>query len=276
MKYKKIVQFILLSTLLVILDGCGSDASKKRVINSETNLSYELQSYYADALDKNSTALKRSLHEILLNSAIFLTYSEDYQVLGETDKDFSQSSQDKVILFYMQKSEAADMKCHSSSKDCWNREHMWPKSLGVGYDELVNSYTDLHHLRPSDATINSSRGNKPYGDAITPYDKIPGFYVDSRFEVSDNLKGDVARAILYMTVRYEGDNGEPDLEIYANNFSDKYPAELCTMLRWHEIDPVTTEEIRRNNIVEEYQGNRNPFVDSPSWVEKIWGTQCTL
>ena len=276
LKYKKIVQLMLLSVMIVLLNGCGDETSKNIRVNIEVNLSYELQSYYADALDKNGTALKHSLHEILLNSAIFLTYSQDYEILDKTDKDFSQSSENNVILFYKQKSESVDMKCHSGSKNCWNREHMWPKSLGVGYDEFVNSYTDLHHLRPSDSRINSSRGNKPYGDATTPYSKIPGFYVDDKFEVSDNLKGDVARAILYMTVRYEGDNDEPDLEIYANNFSDKYPAELCTMLRWHELDPVTPAEIRRNDIVQKYQGNRNPFVDSPSWVEKIWGEQCQL
>lgn len=241
---------------------------------TQSGLSYELQSYYADAIGKRGSDLKKALHTILLNSAIYLTYSQDYELLSKTDKDFSKPNEDNVILFYTQTSVPADDKCHSNSKDCWNREHMWPKSLGVGYDSLVNTYTDLHHLRPSDAKVNSDRSNKPYGEATTPYDRISGFYSDTDFEVSDELKGNVARAILYMTVRYEGDNDEPDLEIYTDDFSTKYPAELCTMLRWNHIDPVTNEDKRRNDIVQQYQGNRNPFVDDSSWVDAIWGLEC--
>jgi len=252
----------------------NNDSNQTDLNTTTIALPYELQSYYADAIGKSGDDLKDSLHTIVLNSAIFLTYSQDYEIMSNTDKDFSQPDEENVILFYLQTSATADSKCHSSSKECWNREHMWPKSLGVGYDSLVNTYTDLHHLRPSDAKVNSDRSNKPYGEARTPYSKISGFYSDKFFEVSDELKGNVARAILYMTVRYEGDNDEPDLEIYANDFSTKYPAELCTMLHWNHIDPVTNKDIRRNDIVQQYQGNRNPFVDNSSWVDAIWGAQC--
>jgi len=252
----------------------NNDSNQTDLNTTETTFSYELQSYYADAIDKSGDNLKDSLHTILLNSAIFLTYSQVYDIMSETDKDFSEPDEENVILFYSQTSVTTESKCHSNSTDCWNREHMWPKSLGVGYDSLVNTYTDLHHLRPSDAMVNSDRSNKPYGEATTPYDRISGFYSDKFFEVSDVLKGNVARAILYMTVRYEGDNDEPDLEIYADDFSTKYPAELCTMLRWNHIDPVTNEDKRRNDIVQQYQGNRNPFVDDSSWVDAIWGPQC--
>lgn len=252
----------------------NNDSEQTDLNNTKTTMSYELQSYYADAMNKNSDDLKNSLHTILLNSAIFLTYAQDYELMSKTDKDFSKPDEENVILFYLQTSATADSKCHSESSGCWNREHMWPKSLGVGYDSLVNTYTDLHHLRPSDASVNSFRSNKPYGEATTPYNVIPGFYSDEDFEVSDALKGNVARAILYMTVRYEGDNNEPDLEIYANNFSTAYPAELCTMLRWNHIDPVTSEDKRRNDIVQQYQGNRNPFVDDATWADTIWGWQC--
>ncbi|MBN2816047.1 MAG: endonuclease, partial [Campylobacterales bacterium] len=254
------------------------------VENNETNssneenqtviLPVELQSYYTDALDKNGSSLKSALHSIVTNSAVYVTYAQAYEYLAVTDMDESVASGDNLILFYMQSSFLSELRCGSSATGCWNREHMWPKSLGVGYNESVNTYTDLHHLRPTDAGINSSRGNTPYGDATTPYSKIDGFYYDDKFEVSDTLKGEVARAILYMTVRYEGDNGEPDLEIYAGDFTDSYPAELCTMYRWHYLDPVSESEKKRNDLVQSYQGNRNPFVDNPEWVESIWGNEC--
>jgi len=241
---------------------------------SSAELSDQLLNYYADAIDKNAKSLKSALHSIVSETAIYLTYAQAYQYLAETDKDYRVASGDNLVLFYMQTSFASELRCGSSATGCWNREHMWPKSLGVGYNESVNTYTDLHHLRPTDAGINSSRSNTPYGDATTPYSKIDGFYYDNKFEVSDTLKGEVARAILYMTVRYEGDNSEPDLEIYAGDFSDSYPAELCTMYRWHFLDAVSENERKRNDVVESYQGNRNPFVDNPQWVEDIWGDEC--
>ena len=250
------------------------DSNETQETNTTVELSYELQSYYSLAIGKKRTELKSALHRVVSDSAIYLTYAQDYEYLSKTDKDFSKPNEDNLILFYLQTSFDADTKCRSISSGCWNREHMWPKSLGVGYDALINSYTDLHHLRPTDSRINSSRGNKPYGEATTPYSKIDGFYYDEKFEVSDVLKGEVARAILYMTVRYEGDNGEPDLEIYANDFSDSYPAELCTMYAWHHFDTVSEEEIIRNSLVQKYQGNRNPFVDNPTWVDDIWESEC--
>ncbi len=295
MRKKHIFKIVFVVLVSLVFIGCDAADTKKgstypdvnvtqQIDNNKTQtpdtnatqgaLSYELQSYYADAIGKKNDKLKHALHTILKDSAIYLTYAEDYKLLAKTDKDFSKPDEDNVVLFYLQESESAENRCHSNSKNCWNREHMWPKSLGVGYDSSVNTYTDLHHLRPSDANVNAFRSNKPYGYATTPYDRIDGFYADDKFEVSDVLKGNVARAILYMTVRYEGDNDEPDLEIYAHNFSNKYPAELCTMLEWNKIDPVTDADRKRNDIVAKYQGNRNPFVDHVAWVDDIWADKC--
>lgn len=288
------ILFAFIFVFVLFFTGCNPENAQAIIADTDNNttkpvettpndsneihstLSYELQSYYADALNKKGEALKSSLHTIISDSAIFLTYAQDYDLLSKTDKDFSKPSEENLILFYLQESVTADSRCGSDGSNCWNREHMWPKSLGVGDNPLVNSYTDLHHLRPSNVDVNGFRGNKPYGDATIPYNKIDGFYYDEKFEVRDNLKGDVARAILYMAVRYEGDNNEPDLEIYANDFSDTRPAELCTMLRWNHIDPVTSAEIKRNDIVQSYQGNRNPFVDDALWADTIWGSQCDL
>ena len=232
-----------------------------------------LKVYYASALDKKDIVLKEALHAIIYKS-VFLTYTEAYNAMDTTDMDVNNPG--NVILFYKGVSEPADNKCHSSSMECWNREHLWPKSLGVGYDSGIACYTDLHHLRPSDARVNSDRSNKIFGLATTIYPEIEDFFWDdTTWEVADTLKGDVARAMFYMSVRYEGDGDEPDLEIYAHDESISNPAELCLMLEWNRSDPVSDFERRRNDSVYEYQENRNPFVDNPSWADDIWKAECT-
>ncbi|MEA1983427.1 MAG: endonuclease [Campylobacterota bacterium] len=245
--------------------------------NTTLQLSETLQVYYADALDKNESALKSSLHRIILQSK-FLTYSEAYTAMGLTNKDLKSRDEEKVILFYSQESVLAADKCHTISPDgCWNREHLWPKSLGVGYDDSVASYTDLHHLQPANAQVNMDRSNRRFSKATTPYIKIDDFYYDDSrwsWEVADDLKGDVARAMLYMVVRYEGESGEPDLELYAHDESTERPADLCEMLEWNRMDRVSNSEIRRNEIIYQYQNNRNPFIDNNEWVDLIWISKC--
>ena len=268
--------FFILAVVLFL--GCDSTKSQNttptQITSPHTELKKSLQTYYKAALNKKGTDLKDALHTIIRKSTSF-SYSQAYNLLDIIDQDPNNSN--NVILFYTQTSRAANEKCHSSSQDCWNREHMWPKSLGVGYDDSVAAYTDLQHLRPTDAVVNSDRGNKIYGVASVPYPKIAHFYWDtsaSIWEVSDNLKGDVARVILYMTVRYEGDDNEPDLEIYAGDESISRPAELCLMLEWNELDKVSENERKRNDLIYSYQKNRNPFIDNQQWVEDIWETMC--
>ena len=90
------------------------------------------------------------------------------------------------------------------------------------------------------------------------------------------MQGDVARMMFYMAVRYEGNENEPDLELTDSlqHKSSKVPvhARLSVLLEWHEADPVDSLEIRRNDIIYEYQRNRNPFIDRPEYVGILWGS----
>jgi endonuclease I len=92
------------------------------------------------------------------------------------------------------------------------------------------------------------------------------------FEPRDEVKGDVARMIFYMAVRYEGFNGEIDLEI--NELVDNNAPNigiLSVLLQWHLDDPVDDLERTRNDLIFGYQGNRNPFIDHPEFANLIWG-----
>jgi endonuclease I len=81
------------------------------------------------------------------------------------------------------------------------------------------------------------------------------------------MKGDIARSMFYMATRYEGNDSESDLEF--NTIGD-----ICTFLTWHLNDPVSQEEIERNNKTFEFQNNRNPFIDHPEWAANIWNSHC--
>ncbi|TYS67661.1 ribonuclease [Sutcliffiella horikoshii] len=225
-------------------------------------------SYYSSAEGKTGSALKTALHNIIDDHQT-LSYDAVWDALRNTDEDPANAN--NVLLLYTGRSQSKFM--NGGGVNDWNREHVWAKSHG-DFGTTQGPGTDLHHLRPTDVTVNSSRGNLDFDNGGSQHSEAPGNYYDSdSWEPRDEVKGDVARMIFYMAVRYEGDSGELDLEInnYVNNGSAPYHGKLSVLLQWHAEDPVDAREIRRNNIIfENYQGNRNPFIDHPEFAEMIW------
>ena len=136
----------------------------------------------------------------------------------------------------------------------WNREHIWPKSLSGGLYSTVtgstkNAGTDLHQLRPALTSINSSRNNKPFGPTTD----------NLYFEPKDDIKGDVARIIFYMNIRYNMD---------IEKLGVAKSVEM--LILWHNQDPVDYYEIYRNEQIQQIQGNYNPFIDNPWLVDFIY------
>lgn len=142
-----------------------------------------------------------------------------------------------------------------------NAEHTWPQSKFGGQEKDAQK-CDLHHLFPSDSQMNAIRGNHAFGTPVSGFKatKCPvsqfgrnaeGGWV---FAPPTKQRGDTARAIFYFSVRY-------GLAVDATQEAE--------LKRWHQEDPVSQEEIVRNGEVEKIQGNRNPFVDHPEYVQKI-------
>lgn len=162
-----------------------------------------------------------------------------------------------------------------------NREHVWPKSKASYYQR--GGGADLHHLRPSISSVNSAKSNHTFGNLNgqgSP-SRIDGRDIiwtgNNMLEVQDNVKGDVARILLYVYVRW----AQPNL--YTNVAANLLPPldadddansgvraieSLDTLLQWMEIDPVDEWEMARNDQVENVQGNRNVFIDYPelAWL----------
>lgn len=229
---------------------------------------YDLATYYKNASGKSGQALKVALHDII-DDHEELTYKEVWEALKVIDED--PLNDKNVILIYTGKSLAKSS--NGTGRDDWNREHVWAKSHG-DFGTRLGAGTDLHHIKPADVTVNSSRNNKNFDNSDEPHHEALLCRHDSdSFEPRDSVKGDVSRMIFYMAVRYEGEDGEPDLELveYMNESKSPHHGKLSTLLEWHKKDPVSDFERRRNNLIyEKYQGNRNPFIDHPEWVEAIW------
>ncbi|MQY15041.1 Extracellular ribonuclease [Streptomyces sp. RB5] len=224
--------------------------------------------YYKNAVGKTGTGLKSALHTII-GPQSKLSYAALWEALKVTDQDPGNSA--NVLLIYSGKSRAKSL--NGGNVGDWNREHVWAKSHG-DFGTATGPGTDLHHMRAEDVQVNSIRGNKDFDNGGSPVTGAPGSFTDSdSFEPRDAVKGDVARMILYMAVRYEGGDGFPNLEPNdsTSNGSAPYHGRLSVLKQWNEQDPPDAWEERRNQVIyDTYQHNRNPFIDHPEWVEAIW------
>ena len=201
--------------------------------------------YYDDVdLELTGSALKAVLRELLQDThKKYTSYKDCKTMLPDIDEDLTNSN--NMILFYTGQS---IVKSQDLNND-WNREHVWPKSLG--WFEETYAGSDLHHIRPCKPSVNSSRGNKKFGTTTNGNYYCP----------DDAYKGDVARIIFYLMVAYNE----------ADNYSFTSVAQSLTMLLdWNELDPVSELEIVRNDKIEVIQGNRNPFIDYPELADQIW------
>lgn len=245
---------------------------------SDDPAGYSFNSYYANAIGQTGNNLKSALNGVIQQGHTRLSYTPGvWDALMFTDEDPNNSS--NVLLIYKGNSVDKNFRAgQTNSQDAWNREHVWAKSHGFPSSSQW-AYTDIHHLRPSDVSINSTRSNKDFDNGGSPISEAPENLTDSdSFEPRDEVKGDVARMVFYMDVRYEGNDssGTPDLEVadYVGTGSQALLGKLCTLVAWHRADAVSAQEVRRNGRIHQVQGNRNPFIDNPNWVEDIYGSKC--
>ncbi|MDC7220565.1 MAG: endonuclease [Spirochaetales bacterium] len=273
MKKTIITLLLLLPTLFA---ACDTGDSTSNSSNSE------LDSYYADAENLTGDELKAALHTIISTDVTAYSYSELWDQLSYTDRSDDDESQ--VELLYTGWTYDADD--HGGDTDQWNREHVWAKSHG-DFGTATGPGTDLHHIRPTDVSVNSARSNLDFDEGGSLYTDGDGetecYYDSDSWEPRDEVKGDVARMIFYMAVRYEGDSETDygyDLELADSvdtldltDGSNGYHGKLSTLLEWNDEDPVSDWEMERNDRIEECQGNRNPFVDYPDWADDIWADE---
>lgn len=262
--YAKFAALSLLMTLPWVTQ-CGrhDQAASLRSITA-----VDAEQYYDAARGKSGEELRRTLTSIVSQSQR-LTYGSLKSILPYTDED--PRNPGNMLLIYSGRSISL------RAQESWNREHVWPQSHGL---EGAPGKSDLHHIRPCENQVNSTRGDKDFGELNgtgEPIPGAPGTYVDPDQEIiepRDEVKGDIARMLFFMDIRYEGVGEGRDLEL-VNQQRTRGPrlGRLDALLKWHEQDPVDEIERQRNQRIYEHQENRNPFIDHPEWVSDVMAHQ---
>lgn len=226
--------------------------------------------YYAAAGDLIGTDLKAALHERIRGHRV-LSYGSGGTVPALRVLDAMPDDPTQVRLLYWGTGRSAAN--YGGNNGQWNHEHCWPRSYGIGSRGPGNA--DLFNLRPCDVAANSERANFYFAeiDGGTPAVRAPLCRkTSSQWMPRPEEKGDLARAMFYMAVRYEGGEATADLELSDTpNASANRFGHLSDLLRWHREDPVDEEERRRNHLIyTDFQFNRNPFVDDPDYAEMVF------
>jgi len=257
----------------------------------------EPANYYQSANGLTCAALKSSLSAIITNGYNELQYLDLWATYPRTDKKRNDANTADVVWdMYSDNPNGPDPytytfivdQCGQYNKegDCYNREHTFPQSW---FNELQPMKSDMNHIFPTDGEVNGIRSNFPFGEvsnvSITTRNGSKlgtgnNFgYTGTVFEPINEYKGDIARAVLYMSVRYENliggwiNNGNANEVLNGTSYPVFDPWQIRLLYKWHIQDPVSVKEIRRNDSVFVIQKNRNPFIDRPEWVYDIWS--CT-
>jgi len=267
--------------------------------------------YYDGVVTTTPAELRATLHEVIDDHQRFpytSSATDTWDILESADEDPLDTG--RILDVYRNASYA---KVGGGNTE-YNREHTWPKSFGYPNDNSQNyPYSDCHALFLCDSGYNSSRSNKPFrycetsctektteayfgqggGSGIYPGNSnwTSGSGASGAWETWSARRGDVARALLYLDLRYEGGSHgitgslEPDLILTDDealiaasntgaNESIAYMGMLSVLLQWHIEDPVDSLEMWRNDVIYSFQGNRNPFIDHPEWVDCLFVDNC--
>lgn len=244
--------------------------------------------YYDSADGLTGENLRLALHEIIKGHNS-IEYNDIWGAFWDTDN----KGNDIVWDMYSDVPDGEPSYVYSLGTDqcgnysgegcCYNREHSWPQSWFNKNNKIPR--TDLHHIFATDGQVNHDRDNYPFGEVNSASSifsngsklgscKTPG-YTGTVFEPIDEYKGDFARAIMYMSVRYYQEDSNWNSSPMTEK-SDIKPWAIAMLLRWNESDPVSQKEIARNNVIyDDYQRNRNPFVDCPEYARMIWDPNWT-
>ncbi|KGO87932.1 ribonuclease [Flavobacterium suncheonense GH29-5 = DSM 17707] len=234
--------------------------------------------YYDSLEGLSGDALKQALQDIIANPAVVRAhnYGDIWEILQSADVNPENSNQ--VWMYYVEAPRAKlDRQTESSGVGKWVREHVFAQARGgfsggtsstpdginvwlpTNADDILAAHADAHHLHAEDGVENGIKSNKDFG--LDAYNGPAG--------TQGKWKGDIARALFYMAVRYNAlslVNGNP-----PDTSGNQIMGDLATLLTWNHTDPRDDFEMNRNNYIYTWQMNRNPFIDYPNLADYIWG-----
>lgn len=233
--------------------------------------------YYDSLEGKSGAVLKQAIQDIIANPEVVRAHNYgDVNTILRTADQNPLNSNEIWMMYKEQPRSKLLIQTTGSGTGKWNREHIYPQSRGgfanatseipdgmnvwepTSASMTLHGHSDAHHIRAEDGQENSSRNNKDFG--LTDYNGFTGN--------QGSWKGDVARAVFYMAIRYN------TLDVVNGNPPDTTVGQLgdlATLLTWNAADPSDDFEMNRNNYIYTWQFNRNPFIDYPNLADYIWG-----
>ena len=237
----------------------SSSESESETVSESTSSTTSVGPFngYYDSIDETSGATKmlEDIQTLMFNShKHYTTYGQIRSLFFYSDADPDKPG--NILSFYS----------HTSMDGTWdggttyNREHVWPLASSGGLFQRGNDDSggggDLHHIRPAAVSENSDRGNQKFGSFIPP----------------DHAKGDCARICMYLYAHYSnrinGSGTNRSSYVGALNLGNVFTTNTV-LKQWNELDPVDDLERARNEYCYSLQGNRNPFIDHPEWVNMV-------
>lgn len=231
----------------------------------------QVPAYYSSIdFSQSGTSVKMQLTALITNTHNEITYSTVWDVLKISDLETGSST--NVLLVYGYNDgdsnpvtdRLRDKNLNGGVNGEWNREHIFPKSLGNPDLGTSGPGSDAHNLRACDVQQNGNRANSMYTNSNGNAGNVGADWYPG-----DEFKGDCARIIMYMYLRY-GTRCLP-ISVGTGSVNSSDPNMMNMFLDWNADDPVSTFEQNRNNGIQNGQGNRNPFIDNPAIATKIWG-----
>jgi endonuclease I len=237
-------------------------SDNSNIISLSTTISDPYNGYYNSVVGLTGNDLKTGLHNLIDNN----TYSNYDGAKAYLFQDLDNTS-NVVRCVYTGRDYTVSASYDGGSDP--NTEHTFAQSW-FGTSEASIKKADLHHLFPTSSTVNSSRGNLPFDTVVSNITTYPSYngYVSKRgnnsagqtvFEPASQHKGNLARALMYFSVRYNMSLSIDGVDM------------IPTLIAWHNIDAVDLAEQNRNSGIYTFQNNRNPFIDHPEYVSYIWG-----
>ena len=225
---------------------------------------------YYSGVSGTGSVLKAQLRSAMSNGHIQRQYGEARFAAAITDAD--PAIPGNILLVYNRASVPANW----DNGTTWNREHVWPESRqpGSASNTTRGNLGDHHALRPCNPSINSSRGNAPFGDADSTgvHGSVGSYYFPGDFD-----KGDIARILFYSDTRWGAELGLSLVDAFPSGFQ---MGGLASLVAWHYLDPPDSFEIRRNHAIFSqqlnplyYTNNRNAFIDMPEAVWSVYVNQ---
>lgn len=264
------------STSIVEPEIVYFDDEEKVIRNAYYDIEDENKELLNDyVLGKKGIELQNGLSILMANTQTeIIAYKDLKTCLSTTDSDLMDDN--SMITLYTR-----DIIDGTWNESLWNREHVWCKNHSNGLYTAVQENnrgagSDIHHVRPALMTINSTRSNVPYGivnkSSATQIGDTGNYFGNNIFEPSDEIKGDIARILMYVYVRYSSSlNSTYDTII--DKRGDLRITDIVTtpsgleedawnlLLSWNDLDPVNYLEMNRNEEGQKLQNNRNVFID---------------